>query len=152
LSPEPLYVVDASVAIKLLVPEEHSDEAAELFGLLALPSPPEIGAPDLLYIECANVLRSRVKRRLMASATAREALEALRALPIETISAADDIREALALALEHDLSAYDACYVRLAIRLRAPLVTADRKLLVALRKAAVRALWLGDAPGRRPSS
>ena len=122
----------------------------ELFGLLALPSPPGIAAPDLLYIECANVLRSRVKRRLMVAATARDALETLRALPIQTTPAADDIEQALAIALEYDLSTYDACYVRLAIRLEAPLVTADRKLLAALPKKAVRAVWLGDAPGRKP--
>jgi predicted nucleic acid-binding protein len=146
---EPIYVVDASVAVKLVIPEEHSGEAEELFGLLALPSPTVIAAPDLLTIECANVLRSRVKRRMMTAATAREALEALRALPIETTSAADDVAEALAFALEHDISAYDACYVRLAIRLGAPLVTADRKLLIALQKHAVPALWLGDAPGRK---
>ena len=146
---EPLYVVDASVAVKLLLPEVHSDRAAALFELIALPTPTVIAAPDLLYVECANVLRSRVKRRMMEAATAREALEILRALPIETSSASDDIDESLAFALSHDISAYDACYVRLAIRLGAPLVTADRKLLTALEKSRASVLWIGDSPGRR---
>ncbi len=147
MSFEPVYVVDASVAVKLLLVEEHSDEAAEFFGLLALPSPPVFVAPDLIYIEGANVFRSRVRRRLMAPAMAREALETLIKLPIETMSVANDLGGALAVALEYDLSVYDACYVWLASRRGAPLVTADRKLIGALEKKAFHVIWLGDDPG-----
>ena len=48
---------------------------------------------------------------------------------------AEDIENNLALALEHNLSAYDAAYLDLAIRLRLPIAARDG----ALREAAFRA-------------
>ncbi|MBK9063303.1 MAG: type II toxin-antitoxin system VapC family toxin [Acidobacteria bacterium] len=49
---------------------------------------------------------------------------------------------ALDLALDHGLSVYDAVYAVLARTLAAPLVTADGRLLAALRKAGIAALPL----------
>jgi len=46
--------------------------------------------------------------------------------------------------LRANVSAYDACYVALAETLRAPLVTADRKLIRALAHREVRTVFLGD--------
>jgi predicted nucleic acid-binding protein len=38
----------------------------------------------------------------------------------------------LEIAIAHNISAYDACYVELSERLQLPLVTADQKLIRAL--------------------
>lgn len=51
--------------------------------------------------------------------------------------AGDQIVNVLPLARRHDLSAYDAAYLELAIRLGAPIATLDSKLQKAARKAGV---------------
>lgn len=53
---------------------------------------------------------------------------------LELLADREELAEAeaaLALAIEHPVSAYDGQYVALAQRLRAPLITADRRLLKA---------------------
>ncbi len=100
--PPETFVVDASVGVKLFLDETGADEAERLFALLGRDPPHVIAVPDLFFIECANVFRSRVHRRLMTAA--------------------------LDLALVHGLSVYDATYTALADRLGVPLVTADGKL------------------------
>ena len=49
------FVVDASVAVKLALPEALSDRAETLFGLLTTDPPVRLFVPDLFYIESANV-------------------------------------------------------------------------------------------------
>lgn len=50
------------------------------------------------------------------------------------------MEDALTLAHEKKLTAYDACYAVLAQRLIVPLITADETLV----KAIDRAVWIGD--------
>ncbi len=135
------FVVDASVGVKLFLEEDGSPEAERLF-TLAGTSAHALAVPELFFIECANVFRSRVHRRLMAAGTAHDAFGILRALPLQAVASADLAGEALDLALDHGLSVYDAVYATLARRLAAPLVTADGRLLGALRKAGIAALPL----------
>ena len=54
-------VVDASVAIKLFVDEESSEQADKLFEQLASDPPTRFYVPDLLFIECANILWKYVR-------------------------------------------------------------------------------------------
>jgi predicted nucleic acid-binding protein len=50
------------------------------------------------------------------------------------------IEDALMLAAEKDLTAYDACYAVLAQKVGIPLVTADSPLIKAIHWA----IWIGD--------
>lgn len=135
-------VVDASVGVKLFLEEEGSREAEAIFALLAGVSPRTLAVPDLFFVECANVFRSRVHRRLMKLAAARDAFGILRALPLKPVASGDLAAAALDLALDQGISVYDAVYAVLARTLAAPLVTADARLLAALRKAGIAALPL----------
>lgn len=135
-------VVDASVAVKLFIDEEGSREAEALFARLAGDSSRTLAVPDLFFVECANVFRSRVHRRLMQTAVAREAFGVLRSLPLKSVASGELVASALDLALDAGLSVYDAVYAALARTLGAPLVTADARLLAALRKAGIAALPL----------
>ena len=47
-----------------------------------------------------------------------------------------------ALAADHTLSAYDACYLELALRRRLPLATLDKALLAAMKRCGVPAAVL----------
>jgi predicted nucleic acid-binding protein len=121
-------VVDANVCVKLFVPEENSDRAINLF------ANPKIArqAPDLLFIECANVLWTKVRKGNYLAGDAVNDLQDLRATDTVVTPTADLVVRAFELANEFDISAYDACYVALAESLGVPLVTADERLAAKL--------------------
>lgn len=136
------FVVDASVGVKLFLDEPGAPEAERLFALLGHDPPHVIAVPDLFFIECANVFRSRAHGRLMSAEQAREAFKILRALPLQTVASPAIAPLALDLALAKGLSVYDATYAALAERLGAPLVTADARLARKLEDAGTKAILL----------
>ena len=121
-------VVDASVGIKLFLAEEGSDAADVLFAQLAQSPPARFYVPDLFYSECANILWKYVRRFGYPAGNARQDVADLLALRLQTVSTADVLAPALALALQYDITAYDACYAALAQQLDLPLITADSPL------------------------
>ena len=121
-------VVDASVGIKLFLAEEDSDAADALFAQLAQSPPARFYVPDLFYSECANILWKYVRRFGYPAGNARQDVADLLALRLQTVSTADVLAPALALALQYDITAYDACYAALAQQLDLPLITADSPL------------------------
>jgi len=135
-------VVDASVGIKLFLEEDGSREAEALFVSLGADSRRTLVVPDLFFVECANVFRSRVHRKLMPTEGARDAFGILRSIPLKSVASGDLAAAALDLALDVGISVYDGVYAALARALVAPLVTADARLLAALREAGVAALPL----------
>jgi predicted nucleic acid-binding protein len=116
-------VVDASVAIKWLLPESHSSEAlrllSESYALLA---------PDLLFPEVGNVLWKRIRSGEIDEAKAAELLHWLTDLPIEIYSAGPLLTAALAIACGSGRTVYDSLYLALAVQERTVLVTADERL------------------------
>lgn len=137
-------VVDASVGVKLFLREPLSEQAEALFARLADDLPAHFYVPDLFFVECANILWKYVRRFGYPPEGASEDVRALQRLRLRSVSTAELIDDALRLGLEHGLTAYDACYVALAHRLRAPLITADERLVQALRAAQHDVRWLGD--------
>jgi len=136
------FAVDASVGVKLFLEESGSEEAERLFALLGRDPPHVIAVPDLFFIECANVFRSRAHRRLMTAEQARQAFAILRTLPLQIVSSPAITPAALDLALALGLSVYDGTYAALAERLGVPLVTADRKLARKLEEAGRKTILL----------
>ena len=123
------FVVDASVALKLLVEEPGSAQARLFFGQLDSPEPPAFYVPDLLYVECANTIWKYVWRHHYAARAAQAALAALAALNLQAVPTQHLFQDAFRLSVRHRISAYDACYLALAQRLRCPLVTEDLDLV-----------------------
>lgn len=121
-------VVDASVALKWVLPEEGGAEAE---ALLRVP----LHAPNLMLAECGNALWIAARRRLVSSDRAREALEFLASVPIAVSPVEPILVRALDWAFRLDHPLYDCLYIVLAQDLRMPLVTADRGLVAAARRA-----------------
>jgi len=121
-------VVDANVCVKLFIAEEGSQRALDLFADTRIAR----HAPDLLFIECANVLWTKVRRGTYLASDAVVNLRDLRATDTVVTPTADLVVRAFELANEFDISAYDACYVALAESLAVPLVTADERLATKL--------------------
>ena len=135
-------VVDASVAAQLYVPEPLTSQAVALFGMLAQGNV-AFHVPDLFYAECANIFWKKVQRAVCTPAESTKALSNILALPLRSTPAVDLAGDALTLALTQGISAYDGCYLALAQRLGAPLITADQKLEQKLAPAGLPVTWLG---------
>ena len=133
-------VLDASVGIKLFVEEEFSDKVQRLFARLADDPQAEIHVPDLFYIECANILLKYTRRFDRPLEDSLADLKDLNELALTVTSTTELIEDALKLANEKKLTAYDACYAVLAQKLDLPLVTAYAPLA----KAIDWAVWIGD--------
>ncbi len=142
----PHLVVDASVGAKLFVAEEHSPQAKTLFQAIGGEPHFQPHVPDLFYAECANILWKYVRHSGYSPSDALKDISALRQLGLKAVSTALLAPRALDLALEWEVTAYDACYLALAEELKAPLVTADQKLLKRLKGAPVALRWIGDFP------
>ena len=125
-------VVDASVGIKLFLPEEYSEEVQKLFEQRLVQPASEICVPDLFFIECANVLWKKIRRAEYDAGRAASDLADLKELRLPSISTSELMERALQIACAHDISTYDACYVALAELRGVPLVTADDRLAAKL--------------------
>ena len=138
------FVVDASVGIKLVIEEDSSERAQALLSHLGADPRPQFHVPDLFYVECANILWKRMKRWGRPLDEAETALAYLRGLALLRAPTADLAPDALKIAAENGITAYDACYVALARKLGVPLVTADEKLCLRLARSAFDVRRLGD--------
>jgi predicted nucleic acid-binding protein len=118
------FVVDASVAVKWVVPEAGSESADRLVA-----AGETLLAPDLMPVEAANALWKKVRQRELSRAEAGEALRLLLASGVELMASTPLLPRALALAARLGHPVYDCLYLALAERERSRLVTADDVLL-----------------------
>jgi predicted nucleic acid-binding protein len=116
-------VVDASVAVKWVLPEPDSDRALRL--ILG----GDLAAPDLLRLEVANVLWQHVRRRTISSGQARRGWRVFSVIPVALRQMGVLVDAALDLAIRYGITVYDATYLALALALDCPIVTADTRLL-----------------------
>lgn len=114
-------VLDASAAVRALAPVDDVG-----FALQARLLEERCVAPHLIDAEVGHVLRKRVAAGDVEAPNAEAALIALNALVVERYPHGTLARAAWGL--RHNFSYYDALYAALAARLRAPLLTADKRL------------------------
>ena len=141
-------MVDASLAVKWVLEEQHSPLAHDLREQWAH-SRVVVSAPTLLVVEAANVLFKCVRCTELTVEAAAEGLSVL--ANVVHLVQGDDAElavEALSLAYAHNLPAtYDAIYLALAVRLNCSLWTADERLWNLVRDRAPWVMWVGTAQG-----
>lgn len=120
-------IIDASVAVKWVVEESGSDRARGL-------SQARLEAPDLLPVECANILWKKVRLGDLRQQEAARRLDLLLRAPVVLAGSRDLLEAALELAFELKHPVYDCVYLALALRRAIPLVTADQRLVAAARR------------------
>ncbi len=146
----PAAVLDASVALKLVLAETHSDRAEALV-TAALRARQALYGPPSLPLEVLSALYQRARRRDPTTAItfeqAEQCLADFLAIPIDIESPSDLYPRTFAFARAHGLArTYDAVYVVLAQSLGVDLWTDDQSLLNALGSAAPWVRWIGDYP------
>jgi len=135
-------VIDASVAVKCVLPEAHTDIAQRIARRA------ELLAPELLWAELGSVLWVRQKRRLVTPQEARVLVIQLRRLRITTLSMSSLLPAALDVAMSLGHGLYDCLYLAVALARGCPVVTADRRFhrAVSASMLADRIVWIEDVP------
>lgn len=128
------FVVDASVAVAWILPDENGYRPLELAEQLGTG---QALVPLHWFSEVANALLMAERRRRITAAETVQFLGFLADLGIQTDSGTgrNDITGIISLARQHGLTIYDAIYLELAMRSGRALATLDH----ALRRAATTA-------------
>jgi predicted nucleic acid-binding protein len=133
-------VVDASVAAKWFIEEAGRPQALRLLDM------PDRQAPELLVVEVASVVWKKVLRGETSPTQARLICASI-TYCFDALHRADDLIErAIVMAIDLRHPVYDCLYLACAERIGARLVTADRRLIAAVRRSpfAVLVVDLGD--------
>ncbi|MEO4000770.1 type II toxin-antitoxin system VapC family toxin [Mesorhizobium sp. CAU 1732] len=115
-------VVDASVAIKWVVPEADSSNAEALVGSYRLI------APQLIYAECANIVWKMMRRGELSGGEAMRATTVIDDFAVQTASMRELVPLSVDLSVRLDHAVYDCFYIALAQLEECRLITADARL------------------------
>jgi predicted nucleic acid-binding protein len=131
------FVLDCSVALAWCFPDEKAPYPQAVLTSLAKT---RAIVPVLWPLEIANTLLVGERRGRSTEADTAAWLAFLRPLPIsiDQETTARAWVEVLQAARLHAVSAYDAAYLELALRLTLPLATLDRRLKIAAKAAGVK--------------
>jgi predicted nucleic acid-binding protein len=135
-------IIDASVVLSALFPDEHQAAAQEVLAD-HVSGRVRLSAPTLLQYEVTNAVVQAVRRERIEMAEAEAILDAFDELGIgiEPVG----WQEILPLAHRFGRSAYDVAYLALAERRGEPLITGDRRLYNAVRESFDWVRWMGSA-------
>jgi len=133
-------VIDCSIALNWVMPDEQSSHAESLLERVAVD-----GAivPLLFKVEVGNALLLAVRRKRITAELRGRAFERIGALPLRADREGTDHAwtTCVQLAETHRLSLYDATYLELAKRLRMPLATLDMDLADAAMRSGLPSPW-----------
>jgi predicted nucleic acid-binding protein len=133
-----MLVVDASVAVKWFIQQKASEEARALAGPHSV-----LLAPELVLAEIANALWKYVRSDRVKSEDARIMLARAPAAFTQLTPLSEIALPAFDLAASLNHPVYDCCYIALARREAAPLVTADKRLAHAAQASGIEVRLIG---------
>jgi predicted nucleic acid-binding protein len=126
------YVLDASVALKWVLPESDSGKA-DLLRAEYRAGLHQLLAPDVFPVEVAHALARAERRNIISPPQGAVLLaDVLTTLPVLHPSLPDLLPRAFVIASQARVGVYDCLYVALAERERCEFVTADDRLVRAL--------------------
>jgi predicted nucleic acid-binding protein len=125
------YVVDASVALKWVLPEAHSDQALRLRDDFQKRLH-ELLAPDIFPVELAHALTRAERKKIIPVGYAKGFLAGIMQVPPVLYPSLALLSKAADISSRSRLGVYDCLYVALAGREQCELVTADERLVNAL--------------------
>jgi len=121
-------VIDASFYLRLVLPEEKSEQVERLWASWIQESV-DVFAPSLFMYEVSSTLRNKVHRKILSISDAEEIKNQLKNLDMTFIYSEDMLDTAWDIASQLNLpTLYDCFYIALSKFLNIPLWTADNKL------------------------
>ena len=129
-------VIDASAVLAWCFEDEGGPETDALIEKVAAEG---AAAPGMWSLEIANGLVMGERRGRIRAAESAAFVAMIEELPIvgDQGTGARALHETISLARAHRLTAYDAAYLELAMRLGLPLATGDRSLRAAAERVGV---------------
>ncbi len=119
------FVADTSVITAWFLPSQATGYTNRMLDRAAKES---VHLPALWVYEFSNVLVTLERRKKLTAAQSQGALDHIAALRMVVESALPDAGQLTRFARQHGLSAYDAGYLELALRMRLSLATRDSGL------------------------
>ncbi len=113
-------IADTNTFLAVTLYEPERDE------IIRLTLGHDLVAPDILPFEIGNALSAMLKRRTLEPDHLLSVWDATQQIPVDLRSV--DIREALKIASQFNIYAYDAYFLVCAISLHSPLITLDRHM------------------------
>jgi len=139
-----LWVIDASIAAKWFLPELHKESAEKLLRDY-LSDTTQFIAPDILIAEVGNIFWKRsMHLRDITEAQAAESYSNFLALDIPLHPSSQLASAALQFAMKHRRPIYDMTYLALAEQRGCEFVTADERLVNALKETFPCLRWIGS--------
>jgi predicted nucleic acid-binding protein len=137
------FVVDANVAIKWVLSENHSDAAVRL-----LDDAYELLVPDFFFPEIGNIFWKRVRRGETTLELAQQDLNVLMSGDLQICPSKPLMNQALSIAVRVDQAVYDCVYLALAVTNNCQMVTADERFYNALLSDVLSAhlMWIEEIP------
>jgi len=134
------FVLDNSVTMRWFFGDGKPQQLAYAGKVLDAMKQDSALVPATWGLEVANVIARAEAKALVTEARSGAFLEMLEGVDIEVDAAtfAHALSDTLQLARRYKLSAYDASYLELALRLGIPLATLDEDLQKAAKKAGVK--------------
>ena len=130
-----LFVLDASYALTWCFPDRATPNTDA--ALQRMESHTDTATvPWVWQVEVANALGKAVSRAKIPLPRALEIWDELLLLPIRQV-AVGNVPELLTLAVKHNLSVYDTCYLQLALISNLPIATNDEKLKLAAKASGI---------------
>lgn len=123
-----MIVLDCSYTMAMVMPDESRPSS------LAQTELSRLFAPSLWVFEVANALRIAVRRGRLAANQAAALSTRLDAYGVGVDGATASVHQRYIAAQTHDLTAYDACYIDLALQRGFALATLDARLAAQARR------------------
>ena len=111
-------VSDTNILLAVIFNEPEKDN------IVQLTSGNDAIAPEILPYEVGNALSAMVKRKQITDKEALQAQKSVNSIPVRLMSV--DISQALQLAIDFNIYAYDAYFLQCAIKHSCPLLTLDK--------------------------
>lgn len=125
-------IIDASVALKLVVREPDSDRARDILEREA-----QRLAPDWMMVEIAGALAGKIRFEGLESVLAQEALQAMPLFIDRFVPTAPLLPRALELSAQLDHALYDCLYVAVAEAEEGCVLTADLQFVQAMERGSM---------------
>ena len=126
--------IDASFLLKLLLPEDSSDQVEHQWRNW-IENSIEVIAPTLIVFETSSVLRNKVFRGILDDVDTTEMIDRIRHLDLSLIYAQELIELAWGIgAILKASTLYDSFYLAVAKLFKVPFWTSDKKLYKSTKK------------------